>query len=204
MTNEWHLPDKKEGLHVDVMQSHLQCRPTVLGLISSSAGVTGSTEGSQIDETDCSWILLHKSKCTCSVLTFLRNCSCVTIFGPHMRVAIHVYNNINIARKLETVWGTKLVCVRFVVIVVIVVVYRMVMLWRCIVINTCWYTVCMRSCWETRKKRSNIFTVVPPVTSIRGLLKKPEVKTQAHSSVQLTAPCFPVSFQSLLPANEKL
>ena len=45
-----------------------------------------------------------------------------------MRVAIHVYNNINIARKLETVWGTKLVCVRFVVIVVIVVVYRMVML----------------------------------------------------------------------------
>ena len=46
--------------------------------------------------------------------------------------------------------------------------------------------------------------VVPPVTSIRGLLKKPEVKTQAHSSVQLMAPCFPVSFQSLLPANEKL
>ena len=46
--------------------------------------------------------------------------------------------------------------------------------------------------------------VVPPVTSIRGLLKKPEVKTQAHSSVQLTAPCFPVSFQSLLPANKKL
>ena len=47
-------------------------------------------------------------------------------------------------------------------------------------------------------------SVVPPVTSIRGLLKKTEVKTQAHSIVQLTAPCFPVSFQSLLPANEKL
>ena len=53
-------------------------------------------------------------------------------------------------------------------------------------------------------KDDNIYAVVPPVTSIRGLLKKPEVKTQAHSIVQLTAPCFPVSFQSLLPANEKL
>ena len=37
-----------------------------------------------------------------------------------------------------------------------------------------------------------------------GIIEKPEVKTQAHSSVQLTAPCFPVSFQSLLPANKKL
>ena len=30
--------------------------------------------------------------------------------------------------------------------------------------------------------------VVLPVTSIREILKKPEVETQAHSSVQLTAP----------------
>ena len=41
-------------------------------------------------------------------------------------------------------------------------------------------------------------TVVPPVTSVRGLL---EVKTQAHSSVQLTAPYLPLSFQSLLSTN---
>ena len=37
-------------------------------------------------------------------------------------------------------------------------------------------------------------SVVPPVTSIRGLLKKQEVKTKAHSNVQLTAPRLPVSF----------
>ena len=37
-----------------------------------------------------------------------------------------------------------------------------------------------------------------------GIIEKPEVKTQAHSSVQLTAPCVPVSFQSLLPTNKKL
>ena len=60
---------------------------------------------------------------------------------------------------------------------------------------------------DTYFMNSNVvwsLAVVPPVTSIRGLLKKPEVKTQAHSIVQLTVPCFPVSFQSLLPANEKL
>ena len=48
------------------------------------------------------------------------------------------------------------------------------------------------------------FAVVPPVTSIRGLLKKQEVKTKAHSNVQLTVSCLPVSFQSLLPTNERL
>ena len=46
--------------------------------------------------------------------------------------------------------------------------------------------------------------VVPPVTSIRGLLKKQEVKTKAHSNVQLAVSCLLVSFQSLLPTNERL
>ena len=39
---------------------------------------------------------------------------------------------------------------------------------------------------------------------LRELLKKPEVKMQVHFSIQLTAPCVPVSFQSLLPTNKKL
>ena len=50
----------------------------------------------------------------------------------------------------------------------------------------------------------HVAAVVPPVTSVRELLKKSEVKTQAHSNVQLAAPYLPVSFQRLLPTKEKL
>ena len=46
--------------------------------------------------------------------------------------------------------------------------------------------------------------VIPPVKSIRGLLKKPEVKMHTNSGVQLTVHFLPVSFQSILPTNEKL
>ena len=37
-----------------------------------------------------------------------------------------------------------------------------------------------------------------------GITGKQQVKTQSHSKIQLTAPCLPVSFQSLLPTNKKL
>ena len=57
---------------------------------------------------------------------------------------------------------------------------------------------------EVNENASLGYTVVPPVTSIRELVKKQEVKTKAHSNVQLAVPCLPVSFQSLLPTNEKL
>ena len=42
------------------------------------------------------------------------------------------------------------------------------------------------------------------MTSIRGLLKKPEVKMQAHSKVQLMALCFPVNFQGFLPKKREV
>ena len=46
--------------------------------------------------------------------------------------------------------------------------------------------------------------VVLPVTSVRGLLRKQEVKMQVHYNIQLTAPCLLMSFQSLLLTNKKL
>ena len=46
--------------------------------------------------------------------------------------------------------------------------------------------------------------VVPPVTTYGQLLKKRKVYIYKNSSVQLTAPCLLLSFQSLLPANKML
>ena len=53
-------------------------------------------------------------------------------------------------------------------------------------------------------KIKKAYTVILPVTSIWGLLKKLEVKTKTHSIVQLAVPYLLVSFQRLLPMNEKL